>query len=221
MSPNRAAPERAAARVVLRGQPRARGRARARARRLGDDRHAPARRSRRGCWSPSGSSRCRSRAATVHQIGLPYHWGYRGIGTGDAANDLFSLVLDPNVHIQEVKAATCDIVAGRRPRGAAAEFVAGYRRRPDRRTHERRRRSSSATGRPRAGARTRARVGFFTDTRVCIGCKACEVACKEWNDVPDDNARLHAATPTTTAAGSAPTAGVTSPSSSSRSRSAA
>ncbi|HET8559511.1 MAG TPA: 4Fe-4S dicluster domain-containing protein [Marmoricola sp.] len=30
------------------------------------------------------------------------------------------------------------------------------------------------------------RMGFFTDTSVCIGCKACEVACKEWNDVPDD-----------------------------------
>jgi formate dehydrogenase iron-sulfur subunit len=30
------------------------------------------------------------------------------------------------------------------------------------------------------------RVGFFTDTTVCIGCKACEVACKEWNAVPED-----------------------------------
>ncbi|GAA0380469.1 4Fe-4S dicluster domain-containing protein [Microbispora corallina] len=30
------------------------------------------------------------------------------------------------------------------------------------------------------------RMGFFTDTTLCIGCKACEVACKEWNDVPDD-----------------------------------
>jgi formate dehydrogenase iron-sulfur subunit len=29
-------------------------------------------------------------------------------------------------------------------------------------------------------------VGFFTDTSICIGCKACEVACKEWNGVPDD-----------------------------------
>ena len=29
-------------------------------------------------------------------------------------------------------------------------------------------------------------VGFFTDPTVCIGCKACEVACKEWNHVPDD-----------------------------------
>ena len=31
------------------------------------------------------------------------------------------------------------------------------------------------------------RVGFFTDTSVCIGCKACEVACKEWNQVPEDS----------------------------------
>ena len=30
------------------------------------------------------------------------------------------------------------------------------------------------------------RVGFFTDTSICIGCKACEVACKEWNLVPED-----------------------------------
>jgi formate dehydrogenase iron-sulfur subunit len=30
------------------------------------------------------------------------------------------------------------------------------------------------------------RLGFFTDTTVCIGCKACEVACKEWNLIPDD-----------------------------------
>jgi formate dehydrogenase iron-sulfur subunit len=30
------------------------------------------------------------------------------------------------------------------------------------------------------------RVGFFTDTSICIGCKACEVACKEWNEIPDE-----------------------------------
>ena len=29
-------------------------------------------------------------------------------------------------------------------------------------------------------------VGFFTDPTICIGCKACEVACKEWNNVPAD-----------------------------------
>lgn len=34
------------------------------------------------------------------------------------------------------------------------------------------------------------RMGFFTDTSVCIGCKACEVACKEWNAVPDDGFNL-------------------------------
>jgi formate dehydrogenase iron-sulfur subunit len=30
------------------------------------------------------------------------------------------------------------------------------------------------------------RMGFFTDTSLCIGCKACEVACKEWNQIPED-----------------------------------
>jgi formate dehydrogenase iron-sulfur subunit len=34
------------------------------------------------------------------------------------------------------------------------------------------------------------RVGFFTDTSICIGCKACEVACKEWNQVPDDGLKF-------------------------------
>jgi formate dehydrogenase iron-sulfur subunit len=36
------------------------------------------------------------------------------------------------------------------------------------------------------GDEAKPRVGFFTDTSICIGCKACEVACKEWNDVPED-----------------------------------
>ena len=49
----------------------------------------------------------------VHQVGLPYHWGWRGLSTGGAANDLLSITLDPNVHIQEAKAATCDVRPGR------------------------------------------------------------------------------------------------------------
>jgi formate dehydrogenase major subunit len=53
----------------------------------------------------------------VHQVGLPYHWGQRGLTTGGSANDLSHMALDPNVHIQEVKAYTCDIRPGRRPRG--------------------------------------------------------------------------------------------------------
>ncbi len=61
----------------------------------------------------------RVQGRTVHQVGLPWHWGGRGLVTGDSANDLFPLALDPNVHIQEVKAASCDIRPGRRPRGPA------------------------------------------------------------------------------------------------------
>jgi formate dehydrogenase major subunit len=65
---------------------------------------------------------------TVHQVGVPYHWGFKGLVKGDSANDLFPIALDPNVHIQEVKAATCDIRPGRRPRGAALpEFVEAQR----------------------------------------------------------------------------------------------
>lgn len=58
---------------------------------------------------------------TVHQIGLPYHWGVGGGGavvSGDAANDLLGVTLDPNVQIQESKAGSCDIRPGRRPHGA-------------------------------------------------------------------------------------------------------
>ncbi len=72
----------------------------------------------------------RVQGRVVHQVGLPYHWGHRGISTGDPANDLFPLALDSNVHIQEVKAATCDIRPGRRPRGKdLLELVDSYRER--------------------------------------------------------------------------------------------
>ncbi|MBV9660785.1 MAG: molybdopterin-dependent oxidoreductase, partial [Acidimicrobiales bacterium] len=64
----------------------------------------------------------------VHQVWLPYHWGSRGLTTGDVVNDLFGVVLDPNVFIQETKAATCDIRPGRRPTGPAlVEYLARYR----------------------------------------------------------------------------------------------
>jgi formate dehydrogenase major subunit len=72
----------------------------------------------------------RVQGRVVHQVGLPYHWGRNGHVTGDAANELISIVLDPNVHIQESKAASCDIQPGRRPRGPALlDYVADYRRR--------------------------------------------------------------------------------------------
>jgi formate dehydrogenase major subunit len=66
----------------------------------------------------------------THQVGLPYHWGSRGLTAGGSANDLLHLALDPNVHIMETKGLTCDIQPGRRPRGAAlAEFVRKKRER--------------------------------------------------------------------------------------------
>jgi formate dehydrogenase major subunit len=67
---------------------------------------------------------------TLHQIWLPYHWGGTGLVTGDAANDLIGINLDPNVLIQESKVGTCDIQPGRRPVGPELlSFVDGYRRR--------------------------------------------------------------------------------------------
>jgi formate dehydrogenase major subunit len=64
----------------------------------------------------------------THQVGLPYHWGTRGYTTGGAANDLMHMALDPNVHIQESKAATCGVRPGRRPRGQSlAAFMAEIR----------------------------------------------------------------------------------------------
>jgi formate dehydrogenase major subunit len=66
----------------------------------------------------------------VHQIGVPFHWGGNGLTSGEAANELTSVSLDPNVHIQEDKALTADVIAGRRPRGAARrQLVEEYQRR--------------------------------------------------------------------------------------------
>ncbi len=55
----------------------------------------------------------------LHQVGLPWHYGPNGLATGDSANNLSHMALDPTVHIQETKAFACDIRPGRRPRGPA------------------------------------------------------------------------------------------------------
>jgi formate dehydrogenase major subunit len=52
----------------------------------------------------------------VHQVGLPWHWGYSAPYAGDSTNDLGALSGDPNVSIQESKAFTCEVRAGRRGR---------------------------------------------------------------------------------------------------------
>src|SRR5205823_49816 len=71
-------------------------------------------------------------------------------------------------------------------RGARAGAAAGARAEEEDVTD-----LAEPTARPAAwpdsyGAEAQPRLGFFTDTSVCIGCKACEVACKEWNLVPED-----------------------------------
>jgi formate dehydrogenase major subunit len=50
---------------------------------------------------------------TVHQIGLPFHWGFAGETVGAIANDLTSIVFEPNVSIHEAKAFACEVRRGR------------------------------------------------------------------------------------------------------------
>jgi formate dehydrogenase major subunit len=50
----------------------------------------------------------------IHQVGLPYHWGYKGKVKGDVVNDLIPISEEPNVRIMETKALVCDLRAGRR-----------------------------------------------------------------------------------------------------------
>jgi formate dehydrogenase major subunit len=46
---------------------------------------------------------------TIHHVGMPWHWGYEGLVTGDIVNELTALVADPNVSIHEGKAFVCNI----------------------------------------------------------------------------------------------------------------
>jgi formate dehydrogenase major subunit len=57
---------------------------------------------------------------TMHQVGLPYHWGFHGLATGDVVNDLLAISEEPNVRIMETKGLLCSVRPGRRPRGADA-----------------------------------------------------------------------------------------------------
>ena len=56
----------------------------------------------------------------IHQVGLPYHWGYNGLVTGDVTNDLLVISEEPNVRIMETKALICNLAPGRRARGKEA-----------------------------------------------------------------------------------------------------
>ncbi len=45
----------------------------------------------------------------IHQVGMPWHWGYKGVAVGDVVNDLSALVGDPNVNIHEAKVFVCNV----------------------------------------------------------------------------------------------------------------
>ena len=45
----------------------------------------------------------------IHQVGMPWHWGYEGLSTGDVVNELTSLIADPNVSMHEAKAFVCNV----------------------------------------------------------------------------------------------------------------
>ena len=51
---------------------------------------------------------------TVHQVGLPFHWGYNGLVKGDIGNDLVAISEEPNVRIMETKGLLCNVFRGRR-----------------------------------------------------------------------------------------------------------
>jgi formate dehydrogenase major subunit len=55
----------------------------------------------------------RVRGKVIHQIGLPFHWGFQGKSKGSITNDLAHMVLEPNVSIEEAKAFMCNIRPGR------------------------------------------------------------------------------------------------------------
>ena len=191
--------------------PAAGRRARADAPGLGHDRHRAHRDRGQGAGHRADARRCGSAAGTIHQIGLPYHWGYERPGHRRRGQR-------PARHRRSTRTCT-----SRRPRsppatsgpgggraGRPAELVAEYRRRagitgrpaPDHR-HDATARSA---GRPDHGDQlsgpqpTRpatpatptppAAHGVLHRHAVCIGCKACEVACKEWNAVPEDGLDL-------------------------------
>jgi formate dehydrogenase major subunit len=59
----------------------------------------------------------------IHQIAVPWHWGYAGANKGDSANDLLHLSGDPNVNIETTKALTCEVRAGRRSTPATSRVI--------------------------------------------------------------------------------------------------
>jgi formate dehydrogenase major subunit len=68
---------------------------------------------------------------SVHTVGMPYHWGWKGLARGEVVNDLLAISEEPNVRIMETKALVCNVIRGRAPEGKAAlEFLKHENQRP-------------------------------------------------------------------------------------------
>ena len=208
--PLAALPVRAAAGVLLRGLARAGPRARARAPGLGDHRHGPHRHRGAGAGHRPDGAADASTAGSSTRSGLPYHWGVGSdalvvgrLGQRPVRGHARPERAHPGVEGRLVRHRSPDAARPARRCCASSRSTAAGPASPSRpATHARapaeiaedsvgqlsaRTRTSPRTP---AGRTRRPRKGFFTDTSICIGCKACEVACKEWNGVPDDGFNL-------------------------------
>ena len=172
-------------------------RARHRGRRLDDDRRPSAREIEARAKVTERIRPLRIDGRTVHQVALPWHWGYGGASvTGDAANDLIALSGDPNVRSRSPRRSPATCAPGAATRATTERAARARTPRPpiapERGPPAPRSRSAGGMTEIADPARRRRaeRMGFFTDTTTCIGCKACEVACKQWNDLPADGARV-------------------------------
>ena len=121
----------------------------------------------------------------VHQIGLPFHWGFQGRSKGGIANDLTHMVLEPNVGIEEAKAFTCNVRAGRlHERDLTTMVVESKSMGQLQRLPLNVLNTVFSPFKKEPPPPPQSAMGFFTDTSICIGCKACEIACKQWNQLP-------------------------------------
>ncbi len=171
-------------------EPGAGRRARPRARRLGDDRQRPHGDRGAGAGHRRGSSRC--------EVDGPQPSTRSACPTTGAAAGS-SPATRPTTCSRSPSTPTCTSRRSRRRPATSSPaagragpalpaFVASYRKRAAGEGrlmagHAIELEAGAGLRRPSGEPR---RVGFFTDTSVCIGCKACEVACKEWNQVPAD-----------------------------------
>ena len=180
--------------------PRLARRARARATAAGRRSSPPAPRSRRGCWSPTGCGRCGSATGSSSRSGCPTTGAATGIthrrlGQRPGQRHHGPQRLHPGQG-RDLRHPPGPPSARARPHGVR-RGVPSARRESTRTDPAPRRSRLDGAARCRAGSTTSpSDAGYDRTTRrgwassptprVCIGCKACEVACKEWNEVPDD-----------------------------------